>query len=56
MRNVLFILVLNFNSARHLTKMPSRYLGGILHLKICPKSAPLFRHVKIVVLRSRVIS
>ncbi len=39
-------LLQRFDSARHLTKMPSRYLGGILHLKICPKSAPLFRHIK----------
>lgn len=26
-------LLQRFDSARHLTKMPSRYLGGILHLK-----------------------
>ena len=37
MRNVLFILVLNFNSARHLTKLPSRYLGGSFRLYMLRK-------------------
>ena len=39
---IVFQHVLHSSYARHLTKMPSRCLGGILHLKICHKPVGWF--------------
>ncbi len=49
-------LLQRFDSARHLTKMPSRYLGGILHLKKSQYVTQMWDHLQKYVFRYKILT